>query len=49
MYLARYPRVAPERCLLISNGYDEQDFLALDLRKAAAARRIVRLRVSTPA
>ncbi len=29
MYLARYPRLAPERCLVISNGYDESDFTHL--------------------
>jgi glycosyltransferase involved in cell wall biosynthesis len=29
MYLARYPRLAPERCLIISNGYDESDFTHL--------------------
>jgi len=32
MYLERYPSLAPEKCLVISNGYDEQDFLALLLR-----------------
>jgi hypothetical protein len=34
MYLQRYPGLAPERCLLISNGYDEEDFASLVLRKA---------------
>jgi hypothetical protein len=32
MYLERYPKLSPEKCLVISNGYDEQDFLALSLR-----------------
>lgn len=32
MYLERYPNLSPEKCLVISNGYDEQDFLALSLR-----------------
>ena len=26
MYLDRYPHLAPEKCLLIPNGYDEEDF-----------------------
>ena len=26
MYLERYPDLMPEKCLLISNGYDEEDF-----------------------
>ena len=26
MYLARYPALDPERCLLLPNGYDEADF-----------------------
>lgn len=26
MYLARYPALRPERCLLLPNGYDEADF-----------------------
>lgn len=26
MYLQRYPRLTPEKCWLISNGYDEEDF-----------------------
>jgi glycosyltransferase involved in cell wall biosynthesis len=34
MYLRRYPRLAPEKCLLISNGYDEEDFQSLTLSKA---------------
>ncbi|MGC2110638.1 MAG: glycosyltransferase [Candidatus Korobacteraceae bacterium] len=29
MYLARYPRLDPERCLLLPNGYDESDFASL--------------------
>jgi len=30
MYLQRYPELSPERCLLIPNGYDEEDFAFLD-------------------
>jgi glycosyltransferase involved in cell wall biosynthesis len=26
MYLSRYPELRPEKCLLIPNGYDEEDF-----------------------
>lgn len=29
MYLQRFPDLAPEKCLVISNGYDEQDFSTL--------------------
>ena len=29
MYLARYPNLAPERALLLPNGYDEDDFNGL--------------------
>lgn len=29
MYLARYPLLSPEKCLVISNGYDEKDFAGL--------------------
>jgi glycosyltransferase involved in cell wall biosynthesis len=32
MYLERYPDLPPEKFLVIPNGYDEQDFLALSLR-----------------
>lgn len=45
MYLQRYPGLTPERCLLISNGYDEEDFASLNLRQAGpiAADRPLRL------
>jgi len=44
MYLARYPRLAPERCLVISNGYDESDFAHLVPGPSRPVRsRIVRL------
>ena len=33
MYLDRYPGLAAERCLLIPNGYDEEDFA--ELKRAA--------------
>ncbi len=29
MYLRRYPRLRPEQCLLLPNGYDESDFADL--------------------
>lgn len=35
MYLDRYPDLSPERCLVISNGYDEEDFLSLAFRENA--------------
>jgi len=31
MYMERYPDLAPEKCLVISNGYDEADFSGLTL------------------
>jgi glycosyltransferase involved in cell wall biosynthesis len=34
MYLERYPNLSPNRCALIMNGYDEEDFR--DLRPASA-------------
>jgi glycosyltransferase involved in cell wall biosynthesis len=36
MYLARYPHLAPDRCLVISNGYDEVDFSDLALENTPA-------------
>lgn len=33
MYKQRYPNLAPEKCLLISNGYDEEDFRDLAVAK----------------
>jgi glycosyltransferase involved in cell wall biosynthesis len=41
MYLARYPDLDPERCLLLPNGYDEADFEDLP----APASRDSRLRL----
>jgi glycosyltransferase involved in cell wall biosynthesis len=43
MYLARYPTLPPEKCLLISNGYDEADFTGLVRRSPDDARRPLRL------
>lgn len=37
MYLERYPDLPAEKCLVISNGYDEEDFIRLSLRDNAAA------------
>jgi glycosyltransferase involved in cell wall biosynthesis len=33
-YLKSYSSLAPEKCLLIPNGYDEEDFSCLSLREA---------------
>jgi glycosyltransferase involved in cell wall biosynthesis len=35
MYLTRYPGLKPEKCLLISNGYDEEDFAAVSVSDPA--------------
>lgn len=35
MYLERYPSLPPERCLIIANGYDEQDFNTLVFERPA--------------
>jgi glycosyltransferase involved in cell wall biosynthesis len=44
MYLKRYPNLSSERCLLIPNGYDEEDFSQLPLHRLAGANsRCVRL------
>jgi glycosyltransferase involved in cell wall biosynthesis len=44
MYLERYPDLPAEKCLVISNGYDEEDFTALSLRQnAPAAEKPLRL------
>ena len=32
MYQKRYPELAPEKCLLLPNGYDEMDFTHLPMR-----------------
>lgn len=34
MYLGRYPSLSPEKCQVISNGYDEEDFQWLASREA---------------
>ncbi len=31
MYLNRYPRLAPEKCVLLRNGFDENDFASLQI------------------
>lgn len=45
MYLKRYPDLQRERCLLLPNGYDEEDFQGLALPKpmAKSHRRPIRL------
>ena len=35
MYLERYPDVAPGKCVIIANGYDEEDFAQLGVIPAA--------------
>lgn len=37
MYLRRYPELSPEKCLLITNGYDEEDFASLQASAPAPA------------
>ena len=44
MYLARYPRLDPDRCVVISNGYDEVDFASFgDGHTARPSSRPLRL------
>jgi glycosyltransferase involved in cell wall biosynthesis len=43
MYLARYPALAPERCAVIPNGYDEADFEGLVADATRAEGRPLRL------
>jgi glycosyltransferase involved in cell wall biosynthesis len=33
MYLERYPTLSPDNCVLIPNGYDEEDFVNLRVRE----------------
>lgn len=37
MYLGRYPELSPEKALLITNGYDEEDFDSLRISEPGAA------------
>ena len=37
LYLKRYPRLTSDRCTVISNGYDEQDFRALSVPTPSAS------------
>jgi glycosyltransferase involved in cell wall biosynthesis len=43
IYLERYPHLKPEHCLLISNGYDEEDFKALDSRSSVPGQPMILL------
>ncbi len=44
MYLERYPDLPAQKCLVISNGYDEEDFTGLSMRQnAPAAEKPLRL------
>jgi len=44
MYLERYPDLDAQKCLVISNGYDEEDFTALSLHQhAPEAKKPLRL------
>jgi glycosyltransferase involved in cell wall biosynthesis len=38
MYLARYPALRPDHCLLVPNGYDEPDFACLSPQARASKR-----------
>ncbi len=38
MYLERYPRLDPQKCVLIPNGYDEEDFAHLSFDGAGKTR-----------
>jgi glycosyltransferase involved in cell wall biosynthesis len=38
MYLERYPELPADRCLLLSNGYDEEDFTSMQAAPAATYR-----------
>ena len=33
MYLERYPELSADKCLLIPNGYDEEDFASIDIQQ----------------
>lgn len=43
MYLERYPGLAPERCVLISNGFDEEDFVSINTEAPQAPSEPLRL------
>lgn len=45
MYLKRYSHLLPEKCLLISNGYDEEDFVSLRLSDPGPVTQIRPLRL----
>lgn len=45
MYLERYPDLSPDRCLVISNGYDETDFERLRAAEPSGTGMDQRLRV----
>jgi len=38
MYLERYPELTADRCLLLSNGYDEEDFAGIEFAPAPTHR-----------
>ena len=40
MYLQRYPDLSPDKCVVISNGYDEKDFVALPEREGLTDRKL---------
>jgi glycosyltransferase involved in cell wall biosynthesis len=53
MYLQRYPGLSPDRCLLVSNGFDEEDFqnlapMAAQQRTAVHPVRLLHMGVLYP-
>jgi glycosyltransferase involved in cell wall biosynthesis len=45
MYLERYPHLSPDRCIVIPNGYDEEDFGTLDSETVNISKSNARLRL----
>jgi glycosyltransferase involved in cell wall biosynthesis len=45
MYLKRYPRLSAERCILIPNGYNEDDFYGIEACSPAPSPRVRAVRL----